>query len=137
MEKRTDLGTPKFSNAVLLKCLYCGKTPLLRKGSWFDFDKGCSSCDYRYEREIGYYTGSSWIINYVIISAVGIIVAAYCAFATSIGGLGIASIASAAMVAFGIFWFPFGSSLWMYFDHVFHPLHMDDRLSATPDGRPH
>jgi transposase-like protein len=121
-------NNPKLLYALTLRCPYCGKTPLRRKGSFFDFGEGCPTCNYKYSREGGYFTGSSWMINYTTTSLVGIAVAAYCALSTNMGGLMIATVASISIVVFGLLFFPFGNALWIYFDHLFHPLQERDRL---------
>jgi hypothetical protein len=118
---------PKLLPTLLLRCPHCGKESLRKKGSWFEFKEGCSICNYRYEREAGYFTGASWMINYTVISLAGVGMAWYLVAATPLRGLWIASMISLFVIVFGLWFFPYGKAIWMYFDHLINPLSADDR----------
>lgn len=126
---------PRLMAALRLRCPYCSVAPLQAKGKWFEFGRGCETCDYRYEREVGYYVGSTWMVNYTVISCFGIVVAAALAFGLQLSGLMIATWTSLSLILFGLFFFPFGNAIWLYADHVFHPLTEKDRMSTQPDIR--
>jgi hypothetical protein len=103
---------------------------LQKPGSWFQFAEGCSRCDYRFEREVGYYVGSTWMVNYTATAVFGIVLAAVLARYSPWNGLGIAAATSAGLVFFGMWFFPFGNAIWMTCDHFFHPLTEKDRMST-------
>lgn len=114
--------------ALRLRCPYCGVEPLLKKGSWFDFRPGCPRCEYRFEREEGYYTGGSWMVNFPI-TATSIFILCWVMVVKvpGFGGLKLASVISVLAVAFGVFIYPFCMAIWMYAEHLFHPLGPEDR----------
>ena len=62
---------PNLWKALRLRCPYCGIEKLQKKGSWFQFREGCTTCGYRYERELGYYSGASWMINFPVTGLLG------------------------------------------------------------------
>jgi len=114
---------PSLIHALRLRCLYCGQTPLRKERSWFEFGAGCSSCDYKYEREEGYYTGASWMVGFTVTSLVGMIVAALVFYLyPDADAMVIAAAASFSLLLFGMWFFPYSQALWMYFDHTVHPL---------------
>jgi hypothetical protein len=44
------------------------------------------------------------------------------------GSLGIAGVSSACTLGFGLWFFPFSQSLWLWVEHRFHPLNDEDRV---------
>ncbi len=50
-----------FSRATSLKCPMCGKGSLFH--GWIHMQKSCDHCNFRYERDPGYFLGSTYI-NY-------------------------------------------------------------------------
>jgi hypothetical protein len=125
-----NLGKPSLTSAMKLRCLYCGKTPLSKPGSWFAFDEGCKQCDYCFEREAGYFVGATWMVNFPVISFFGLCVAApLVLFYSSLGALGIATIASSAVLLFALLSFNRCNALWIFLDHLIHPLTDEDRWS--------
>ena len=105
---------PKFINCLRMRCLYCGKTKLLKEKSWFDFGEGCNECDYRYEREAGYYTGASWLINFPVTSVLAFVLGAY--LYTTLNDVSSQQVALAVsffIILFGIAFFPWNSKLFI------------------------
>jgi hypothetical protein len=120
---------PKFIYALLLRCPHCGKTPLLRQGHLVDFDKGCEPCGYRYEREIGYFSGASWMMNYTFAALIAMAAGGYMVWQHSdAGDLVVAGVPAAFGGVAALIFIPWGRSLWMWIDHIFHPLSDEDRL---------
>lgn len=118
--------------ALRLKCPYCGQTPLLRRGSWFVFDDGCQRCDYSFERENGYYTGASWLVNFPMIGLTGFALAAVLLyFMQDADPLVIALITSIYMISFGAWFTPFSMAIWLYGEHRLHPRDHEDRYQAN------
>ncbi|MGE0173450.1 MAG: hypothetical protein AB7T49_11705 [Oligoflexales bacterium] len=117
-----EIPRPKFKNVLLLRCLYCGEVSLRKEKSWLSFARGCEQCNYLFEREEGYFAGSSWMINYTVTAIIGLVFAVYLIVNYDLGTMKIASLVSAFLVLFGLFFFPYGQALWMYFDHLIHPL---------------
>jgi uncharacterized protein (DUF983 family) len=65
--------------ALLLRCPECGACPVFIKlrrvrslAEWLTPLEGCSRCQYRYEREPGYFAPAIWYIHYFLASAVGL-----------------------------------------------------------------
>lgn len=119
---------PSLWRALRLRCPYCGVEPLLQRGSWFNFRAGCPRCGYRYEREEGYYTGGSWMVNFPV-TATSIFVLSWVMVVKfpQLSGLLLAAAVSALAVVLGLFIYPFCMAIWMYFEHVFHPLTSEDQ----------
>ncbi len=59
---RPSAGT-LLRRAVWLRCPRCGVGPLFTR--WLSMPKACEQCQFRYERQPGYFLGSSYI-NYGI-----------------------------------------------------------------------
>ena len=119
---------PSLRAALSLHCPYCHRTPLRKQGSWFVFRRGCRGCDFRYEREAGYYTGASWMVAYPMISLCGLgtaVVFKLWLF-PELNTLLLITLVSALMVALAILSTPFCKAIWLYQDHWFHPLDKDD-----------
>lgn len=114
---------PKLSNALKLRCLYCGTQRLLPPGRWFVLEKGCVDCAYDYEREVGYFSGAFQMILFTIISLTAILVALGLKFfAPNLGAIGIVIVCSVVIVAQAILLLPWAMALWMWMDHNLHPL---------------
>jgi hypothetical protein len=123
------LTKPKFTYALMLRCPHCGITPLLRKGNLIEFRKGCEPCDYRYEREIGYFSGASWMMNYTFAALIAMAAGGYMVWKHSdAGDLIVAGIPALFGGLAALLFIPWGRSLWMWFDHMFHPLSEEDRF---------
>jgi uncharacterized protein (DUF983 family) len=116
----------QWRHLLRMRCPYCGETPLM--AHWFQFQHGCQCCDYRYEREIGYFTGASWMVMFPIVALVGFaMAAALLIFVPHLDALVVAAICSVAMVGVGVLIMPLSMALWLYGDHAIHPLNPDDR----------
>jgi hypothetical protein len=121
---------PILRLALRLRCLYCGQHSLLKPGSWFEFVKGCPRCSYRYEREDGYYTSASWMINFPLTASLAFLLVVYLIGADlALSSLQVAMLASAFTLGFGLFIFPFAQAFWMYIEHRIHPLTAEDELN--------
>lgn len=124
---RFSMQKPKFGAALLLRCPRCGITPLRKQGSWFEFEEGCTRCGYRYEREPGYFWGAPWMINYPLVAVMTIVLTIfYLRSDMHLNSLVLASIVSGVAIGMSLFLYPFARSLWMYGDHLFHPLNDKD-----------
>ena len=119
-----EIIKPKISGILKLLCPYCLVTPLRKKGSWFIFRKGCKQCNYRYEREIGYFTGASWMIAYpfVSLSSLGLTAILKGIFFKSIDVILLISFVSFLSISFTVLATPYFKGIWLYFDHKMHPL---------------
>lgn len=116
-------GKLKYRSIIRLRCPYCEQTPLLRQGSWFQFDHGCQVCDYSYEREPGYFTGASWMVNYTVSAIFGCGLAAFSLYRfPAVDALVTAGGVSIFLVVFGLWFVPYSMALWLLFDHTLHPL---------------
>lgn len=114
---------PKLIHALKLRCVLCGKEPLLQQGKWFQFRKGCTVCSYRYEREEGYFSGAAWVIGYGFVG----FSALFCGLTALFLLPGLSSYALLTFTSIGsilaaVLFFPYSRSLWMFIDHYLHPL---------------
>lgn len=126
-QKAIMTKAPRLGAALRLKCPYCGVEPLQQKGSWFEFDVGCSRCEYRYEREEGYYTGASWMINFPFTATLAFLLVTALVWANlALSSTQIALIATVFVFGFGMFFFPYSQAIWMCIEHRFHPLNQED-----------
>lgn len=125
-------GKPKLLPVLRLMCPYCGQTPLRKKGAWFSFGPGCVGCDYAFERELGYYAGASWMVNFPVVAVSGFLLAALLMiFAKDLSAEVIASISCVYILIFGAWFTPYSMALWMYGEHLLHPLNEDDSFSQN------
>lgn len=114
---------PKLTHALRLKCPHCGNSPLLKQGSWLEFQTGCEPCGYEYEREAGYFSGASWVINYTVAGLTGLSAGALLLWLAPTLSLNmILGIASGLALVVALAFFPVGKALWIWLDHVLHPL---------------
>jgi uncharacterized protein (DUF983 family) len=66
-----------FRRATLLRCPRCGQAPLFRAG--YTTYRRCSVCQWRFEREAGYWTGAmalNLVVTEFLIAAIAIPLAA-------------------------------------------------------------
>ncbi len=117
---------PNFLSALKLKCPYCKKQKLLKNSSYFVFNKACNNCEYLIEREVGYWTGASWMLNFPITSTLAFILVVYLMLTSKLNEELIATIVSVFIFAFGALIFPFCQALYLYLDHKIKPLSVDD-----------
>jgi len=124
----TPQGKLKLLSLIRLRCPYCGSTPLRAEGSWFYFRSGCKVCDYVYEREPGYFTGASWMVNYAALALSGCGIGAFLLYRLpDLDAMWIAAIVSVFLIVFGLWFVPYSMALWLGFDHIVHPLTPADR----------
>lgn len=122
---------PNLKFSLKLRCPYCGESPLLVEKSWFRFRNGCESCDYIYEREVGYYAGASQMISFPVASLFAFILAAVLMFLfPTLNLMYVVGICGIVVIVLGAVCTPMSMSLWMWFDHKFSPLTEKDRLSS-------
>ena len=115
----------QWGRLLRMRCPYCGNTPLMT--TWFQFQRGCRPCNYRFERELGYFTGASWMVMFPMVALVGFIMAAaLLVLFPHLDALLVAALCSIAMIGMGVGVMPLSMALWLYIDHVIHPLHSDD-----------
>jgi uncharacterized protein (DUF983 family) len=123
------VAKPKLYHALRLHCPYCGQTPLLKPSNLISFREGCPICNYRYERETGYFAGAAWMITYSLAGLLAMATGAYMIWrypnASDFVVAGVPALV-AALVSFGFI--PFGRALWLYIDHNLHPLTQQDCL---------
>ncbi len=122
---------PGLCKSLKLRCPYCGASSLRATGSWLRFADGCTACDYKYEREEGYFTGASWMVNYTVTVLVGIFAGVFLVFRfPNVNSSLIAAALAVVVLSFGAWFMPFSKALWMYVDHKLHPLTDADRLQG-------
>ena len=113
---------------LLLRCPYCGKGKLFRRG--FKMYERCPVCGWRYEREEGYWTGAiavNLVVTELLIALVVVPLAIWLALNHQPITL---------LVAIGLpmpFILPFlffrhAKSLWMSIDFMVHPVDPEERM---------
>ena len=117
---------PRFLSALFLKCPYCEKQKFLVDSSYFVFHRACHKCEYLIEREVGYWTGASWMINFPITSTLAFLLVVYLMALTDINEELIALLVSIFIFAFGALIFPFCQGVYLWLDHKIKPLTKDD-----------
>ena len=128
MSNPEQISKPKLSYALRLKCVLCGREPLLRKGSWFHFREGCKECKYHYEREEGYFSGAAWVIGYGFVGFSGLCCGLSGLFLfPGVSSYTLVGFSSIGCILGAIGFFPFSRSLWMFIDHSLHPLNPSER----------
>ena len=126
--KRVDVPPPRLVHALRLRCPHCGVTPLRTAGSWFTFRDECPRCAYRILRETGYFTGAAWVMTYTAASLAGIATGAALLWQKpEVDSLVLAAMASVVAAVTAFLFMPFGKALWIWLDHVLHPLEERDR----------
>lgn len=126
---------PSFFAVLRLRCPYCRKAPLLAPKSWIVFASGCPKCDYPYEREEGYFTGAAWVINYTFAAFWGVLIGGLLLWQRpQWGSLLISLITAVVALLAAIGFFPYGKALWLWLDHVFHPLEERETLRSRSEG---
>ena len=121
-------GKPKLFSILSLTCPYCLETSLRKKSQWFEFEEGCKTCGYRFEREPGYFFAAPWVINYPL-SAIVCFALSFCLFSYAPA---LSVLAKSALIALGgtataLFLFPYSRAIWMVADHIFNPLNEQDQ----------
>lgn len=125
-------SSPKLLHALRLRCPHCGKSPLLNQGSFVTFAKGCEPCQYRYEREVGYFSGASWMMNYAFATLMAMSAGGYMVWKHSDAGDFLVAGIPALFGGVSAFLFiPFGRALWLWMDHKLHPLTEADDISKS------
>jgi uncharacterized protein (DUF983 family) len=122
---RASLGEA-FRRGMLLRCPRCGEGKLFI--GWFTMPERCPKCRLKYERDPGYFLGSTYI-NYGV-TAVAVLFAYLILHST--GGLSNRQLAwplSSFCVIFPLFFFRYARSLWLEIDCYFDP----DSFKADKD----
>ena len=129
---------PSFLAALRLRCPYCRVESLRKSGSWVDFKEVCPRCHYRIEREAGYFTGATWMFNFPVTGVLAfVLVLILFEYAREpLGSLGIAACGAVFTFAFGIWFYPYSQSLWLYLEHRLRPLETQDFVSSAADLPP-
>ncbi len=123
---KSPLGQPRFLPVLRLHCPYCCEESLRAASSWFEFKEVCPRCHYKIERENGYFTGASWMINFPVTASLAFLLVIWLYQAGGWGSMSIAGIAAFFTFAFGLWFFPFSQSLWLYIEHRLRPLEAED-----------
>ena len=89
-----------FLSVLRLRCPYCKNQKLLKDSSYFIFHKACNNCEYLIEREVGYWAGASWMLNFPITSSLSFILVVYMMLASNLSEEWIAGIVSIFVFAF-------------------------------------
>ena len=111
-----------LGRGLRLRCPRCGARTLFR--SVFAMHERCRVCDFRFEREQGYFVGAMYI-NYGV--TVLVIVVGYFALEwwTTITLGGQLALWSAVGILLPVVFFRHSRGLWLGFDYIFNPAEED------------
>lgn len=116
-----------LKRAFLLRCPYCGKGKLFRRG--FTMYEKCPVCGWRFERESGYWTGAiavNLVVTELLIAIVVVPVATWLALTQQpITLLLVIGIPMPFVLPF--LFFRHAKSFWMNFDFRVHPVDPEER----------
>lgn len=114
-------------HALLLRCPYCGKGKLFRRG--FTMYEKCPVCRWRFERESGYWTGAiavNLVVTELLIAIVVVPVATWLALTQQpITLLLVIGIPMPFVLPF--LFFRHAKSFWMNIDFRVHPVDPEER----------
>ena len=104
---------------VRLRCPRCGQGKLYRRLITMKMYERCQHCDWRFEREEGYWTGAM-ALDLVVAELVA---AAYVVTATVVGAPLVPELVIGLLLAalLPIVLYPHAHSLWMTIDFMLHP----------------
>lgn len=115
--------------ALRLRCTMCGKTPLLEKGKLLTFRKGCPNCNYKYEREPGYFWGQSMMISYPILGLILVLIGYLLKMIhPDFKALHLALVLFGLSIPLIFLTNPHSRAAWMLLDHYFNPINDLDSL---------
>ena len=118
-----------FLRALRLKCPLCGTTKLVTHWLPVRFTRGCETCDYKFEREPGYYWGQSMMITYPFLGVLLMAAGGYAVvFMKDISAYRIALALACLSVPLGYFSLPHGRAIWIAMDLYFRPPEKEDKL---------
>jgi hypothetical protein len=114
---------PRLMLALRLLCPYCGVTHLRPPGAWFRFREGCELCNYRFEREPGYFSGAFQLVLFTIVAlsallltGLGLKFAPQWPDTLLVIGVGVFILLELILLV------PWAMAVWMWLDHRIHPL---------------
>ena len=117
-----------FAAGVHLKCPKCGEGKMF--SGMFKMSAACSRCNFRFEREMGYFVGAMYI-NYgatIVVAFAGFFALD---FITPITFQQNFILWIAFCVLFPIVFFRYSRSLWLSFDYIVNP---SDPPNPRPEG---
>ena len=113
-----------------LRCPRCGEGPLFI--GWFRMHERCSACQFQYEREPGYFLGSTYF-NYgqttVTMTAAYLILH----FGYGVPKEWVVPPLAAYCVLWPLFWFRYARSLWLAFDCFVDSTDLDSNGDPNSD----
>jgi uncharacterized protein (DUF983 family) len=112
---------------LLLRCPYCGKGKLFRRG--FKMYEKCPVCGWRYEREEGYWTGAiavNLVVTELLIALIAVPLAIWLALNHQPITL-LVAIGLPIPFILPLIFFRHAKSLWMSIDFMVHPADPEER----------
>ncbi|MDA1015728.1 MAG: DUF983 domain-containing protein, partial [Planctomycetota bacterium] len=125
MWKRRSVGTV-LSRAIRLRCPRCGDAALF--SGWFSMPERCPSCEFKFEREPGYFLGSAYI-NYGVTAILMTMSYVGLHFVAEIDNRSLMAPLLGFCIVFPLVFFRFARSVWLgmdcFFDHSEFDKHED------------
>lgn len=120
-EERTGRVPPDslgqaFSSGISLKCPMCRQGKLF--ATWIRMEKQCGNCGFQFERDPGYFLGSTYI-NYGLTTLLTTWTYIVLRFGAGVDRRWLISGLAAFCVIFPLVFFRFARSLWLSFDCYF------------------
>ena len=112
---------------LLLRCPYCGRGKLFRRGLAM-YDR-CPVCGWRFEREEGYWTGAI-AVNMAVTALLIVIILVPVAIALATSQIPVLELMIASLplpIVLPLLFFRHAKSLWMSIDFMLHPVDPEER----------
>lgn len=103
--------------ALVRRCPFCGTGNIFK--NWFSLKPQCPGCGSVFEPEDGYMLGS-YVVNLGITAIIGVLLAFYLVFGTSLSVVAIQILAVAIIVIVPIFLYGHSQLIWISIDLIFN-----------------
>jgi uncharacterized protein (DUF983 family) len=105
-----------LSRVMRLRCPRCGEEPMFK--NWIQMHPQCKHCDFRYEREPGFFLGSIYV-NYGLTAMISTIVYVWLRFGLEIDNKIIVWPLFAFCILFPVWFFRYARAYWLAMDCYF------------------
>jgi len=131
-EWRLTLGEG-FRRGFTLRCVYCGQGRLFR--GLLRMNSHCAECGTKFERESGYFLGSTYI-NYGVTAIITVISYVLLHFGMGWQNGVVMPVVLSFCLFFPLFFFRFARSLWLALDCFFDQLGANEAMAGSRPTEP-
>jgi uncharacterized protein (DUF983 family) len=120
--------------ALRARCLRCGSPDVFDR--WGEVAPRCPSCDYRFEREEGYWVGAMIVnLGAAMLLFLAIFLLALGLTWPDVPWFGAFLVSAVAMLVFPIWFYPRSKTIWVWLDQTVHPYTTEERGGGGEAGR--